>query len=251
VVVARVFISYNREDRSYADRLAAALRDQGHDVWADAFMVGAGDSLVQRIEGGMTGTSFLVLLFSSAPSSPWMDREWMWALSRQLHQAHVRILPVRLAGGTVPSILADTSYVDLATDWQHGVDVLAEAIGSDVASSPARATVSLIKDRRDSSPVPLQATGSGDDVSAIEDEVPAAGRPQPSGQLISPKLVREPQRRPLWRAFTDGVGETFDVFGAARESRGEADSRSTFADDVHAVCLALGLVAEVDYGEGT
>ena len=46
-----------------------------------------------------------------------MSREWMSALARQIEGAQVRLLPVRLTGGSPPPILADLKYADLVTDW--------------------------------------------------------------------------------------------------------------------------------------
>jgi len=60
--------------------------------------------------------------------SPWMSREWMSALARQLDGHGVRLLPLRLSGGEPPALLADIRYADLVADWDRGVQELLAAI---------------------------------------------------------------------------------------------------------------------------
>lgn len=128
--MAKVFVSHRGADQAVAERLARALRDRGHDVWLDIWTIHIGDSIVQRINSALSDTSFLVLCCSNSSSeSLWMSREWMSVLARQLEGANVRILPARLPGGTLPPILADVKYADLATDWQDGVDAICKALG--------------------------------------------------------------------------------------------------------------------------
>jgi hypothetical protein len=125
-----VFISHRGADRVKAECLGEALRDRGHDVWLDAWVVGIGDSVIQKIDDGLAGSQFLILCCSDeASASAWMDREWMSALARQLEGEGIRVLPALLTGGALPSVLADVKFADLAADWFSGVDAICKAIG--------------------------------------------------------------------------------------------------------------------------
>lgn len=126
--MASVFISHRSADQPAAERLAGDLRDHGHDVWLDTWKISIGDSIVERIDTGLDGARFLILCCSGAGPSPWMDREWMSALARQLDGVQVRVLPVVLAGGAVPGILADIKYGDLRVRWDDGVAALCQAM---------------------------------------------------------------------------------------------------------------------------
>jgi hypothetical protein len=127
--MARVFVSYRLVDADPARKLAEALRDAGHDVWFDEWTIHIGDSIVGRIGEGLSDAAYLVLCCSAAGvDSPWMSREWMSALARQLNGTPVRVLPVRLTGGDVPAILADIRYADLAADWDTGLRQLLTAL---------------------------------------------------------------------------------------------------------------------------
>ncbi|MFI9828894.1 toll/interleukin-1 receptor domain-containing protein [Streptomyces sp. NPDC051913] len=126
--MANVFISHRKVDVSEAERLAEGVSAAGHQVWFDEWEIGIGDSIVDRITTGLEGTSYLVLCYSAAGvMSPWISREWMSALHRQLDGCGVRILPVKF-GGSAPAILADLRYADLSQDWDTGFGQLLKAI---------------------------------------------------------------------------------------------------------------------------
>lgn len=124
-----VFVSHRNSDAAAALRLADGLRRAGHNVWLDEWVINIGDSLVQRIDQGLQKASYLVLCYSDAGvMSPWISREWMSALARQLEGHNVRILPVMLSGSTAPAILADIYAADLRTDWDRGLTLLLRSI---------------------------------------------------------------------------------------------------------------------------
>ncbi|MEV0192350.1 toll/interleukin-1 receptor domain-containing protein [Kitasatospora purpeofusca] len=123
--MADVFISHRGNDDKKAEELADELRARGHRVWLDLWEIGIGDSIVQKIDEGLAGYRFLVLCLSdSGVHAPWMSREWLSALARQLNGADVKLLPARLTGGELPAILADIKYADLVADWNEGVEAL-------------------------------------------------------------------------------------------------------------------------------
>lgn len=128
--MAGVFVSYRSVDRATAERLAVTLRDRGHEVWIDTWNIGVGDSVIGQINDGLSDLRYLILCYSDAGvMSPWMSREWMSTLARQLEGARVRLLPVRLTGGAPPAILADIKYADLVADWTGGIDALCAVLG--------------------------------------------------------------------------------------------------------------------------
>jgi hypothetical protein len=127
--MANVFVSYRQADAAPARALAGALRDAGHTTWFDEWTIGVGDSIVERIDAGLTDAAYLVLCCSSSGvGSPWISQEWMSTLARQLDGHPVRILPVRLTGGEMPAVLADIRYADLVADWDEGLRQLLAAI---------------------------------------------------------------------------------------------------------------------------
>jgi hypothetical protein len=116
--MANVFVSHRAADAAVAEQLAADIRADGHHVWLDEWAIDIGDSIVEKINEGLEGSTYLVLCLSAHGSTtPWMSREWYSALARQLNGHTIRILPVRLSGAAVPAIIADFKYVDAAADY--------------------------------------------------------------------------------------------------------------------------------------
>ena len=126
--MANVFISHRKSDDQQAERLATEVRQAGHQVWLDEWNISLGDSIIERINQGLEGATYVVVCYSSAGvNSPWMGREWMSALARQLNGHGVKLLPVRLTNGAPPAILADLKYADLVKNWSKGVAELLRA----------------------------------------------------------------------------------------------------------------------------
>lgn len=123
-----VFLSHRKIDAALAERLAKEIQAAGHQVWFDEWEIGIGDSIVERIDQGLQGAAYLVLCYSSSGMSPWVNREWMSTLDRQLSGHGVKVLPVLLSGGAPPAILADIKYADLVKDWNTGVQALLKAL---------------------------------------------------------------------------------------------------------------------------
>lgn len=123
-----VFISHRKSDAQQAEQLANELRRAGHEVWFDEWKIDIGDSIVERVDQGLEETDYLILCFSSSDLSPWVNREWMSTLARQLSGHGVKILPVLLTGGNPPAIIEDIKYANLVKDWSKGVSNLLRAI---------------------------------------------------------------------------------------------------------------------------
>lgn len=130
VTMANIFISHRKCDAYQARQLAEEIRKANHQVWLDEWHINLGDSIVQRINEGLEGASYVIVCYSSSGvTSPWMSREWMSTLARQLNGYNIKILPVLLAGGKPPAILADLKYADLVRNWVQGISELLRAIG--------------------------------------------------------------------------------------------------------------------------
>jgi len=127
--MANVFVSHRRADSAAAEKLAAAIKNAGHTVWLDDWDIKIGDSIVGSMQTGLSGSTYLVLCYSSiGVMAPWVSREWLSALARQMNGHDVKVLPVVLTGGEPPAILADIRYADLVADWNQGIKDLLAAI---------------------------------------------------------------------------------------------------------------------------
>ncbi|AUG75696.1 hypothetical protein CFP65_0747 [Kitasatospora sp. MMS16-BH015] len=127
--MAGVFISHRGADSAEAEKLGAELVARGHRIKLDVLDVKIGDSVVGWMDEGLTVATHVVVCYSDAGVlAPWMSREWMSTLARQLEGEAVKLLPARLTGGRPPAILADLKYADLVADWARGVEELDRAL---------------------------------------------------------------------------------------------------------------------------
>jgi hypothetical protein len=126
--MSNVFISHRTADMQEAEKLSNRIQAAGHAVWLDKWEISIGDSIIERMNEGLKSSNYLVLCYSSEGMAPWINREWMSILSRQLNGHDIKILPALLTGGAPPAIMADIKYADLVTDWSKGIFELLRAI---------------------------------------------------------------------------------------------------------------------------
>jgi TIR domain. len=95
-----VFLSYAHEDGELVERLASALRARGCHVWIDRKGMRVGDRLLDRIAGAIDEVDFLLAIVSEASvRSPWCKRELSLAMTGELAEARIKVLPT--ADGSV------------------------------------------------------------------------------------------------------------------------------------------------------
>ncbi len=81
----RVFLSYAWENRELAGQIAHALQANGIDTFWAGWSMGPGDSLVQKINEGLSEcTHFVVLLTPVSMQKPWVKQEMDAALIRRI-----------------------------------------------------------------------------------------------------------------------------------------------------------------------
>lgn len=127
----KVFLSYTSDDRNLAESIAKALQAKGIDVWWDQWCIYSGESLRQKIDGGITNcTHFLVLLTPRSINKPWVNQEMDAGLVSKLkgqckflpvrHELPVTALPPLLSGMFAPEITTGEHLEQLINDI-HGI----------------------------------------------------------------------------------------------------------------------------------
>jgi hypothetical protein len=66
----------------------------------------------------------------------------------------------------------------------------------------------------------------------------------PSSIMLPQKdsVFEKPDSRPIWQAFTDGLGKTFDIFNTVHPIVAPKEASTSLAEDAHALCVVLGLI---------
>lgn len=125
----KVFISHSHQDRGLVERLANDLLSNRILVWWDNWMIRVGDSLIRKIEEGISSSSYLcVVLTPASVSSAWVQEELSAALVRQLEEKRVFVMPVLAQDCEIPLFLRDKKYADFRTDYQDGLEQLLRSL---------------------------------------------------------------------------------------------------------------------------
>jgi hypothetical protein len=120
-----VFLSYNSQDRQFAERLAGDLVGHGLRVWWDQWEMQVGDSLIAKIQEGIQASSWLTVVLSpTSVASNWVKRELASALADEISTDRVRVLPLLVADCEVPLFLRDKLYADFRVSYEAGLELL-------------------------------------------------------------------------------------------------------------------------------
>lgn len=110
----RVFISYAHEDKSLADELAKHLARNGVDPWFDAWEIGPGDSIVEKVfeEGLKDCAVFVIILSSSSVQSRWVRQELDVAVVNRIRKL-TQVVPVLAGECEIPVSLRALRWLSL------------------------------------------------------------------------------------------------------------------------------------------
>lgn len=148
--VARVFLSYDRDDSAKARTLAEALESAGHAVWWDSHIKG-GTEYSKEIEQALIDAEAVVVLWSRyAINSPWVRDEAAAGRDRG------RLVPVRLDETDAPMGFRQYQNIDLSSWKGRGKpgglqEILAciHRLSGELPELPAKATPAVAPARRE------------------------------------------------------------------------------------------------------
>lgn len=116
-----IFISYSSKNKDIAERIANGLNALNYAVWYDAWAIGPGDSIIQKINEGLAENDILLILLSpDSVSSEWVKRELDTALTHQLSGQNVTVIPILIEKCAIPATLKAVRYIEMTEDFQKG-----------------------------------------------------------------------------------------------------------------------------------
>ena len=125
----RVFVCHNRGDKSTAERIAKEIIRAGHEAFFDKWDIRPGDSLIEKISEGISGSSYLLVLLSkNSVKSNWVRKELEIALARQIKDKHIKVIPCLLEDCDIPVFLEPIAYADFRLSFARGIEELLPAI---------------------------------------------------------------------------------------------------------------------------
>lgn len=126
----KAFLSYSSEDRDLAEHVAEALQAAGVETWWDRWEIGAGDSIVQKINEGLGDcTHFIVLLSPNSINKPWVQTEIDAGFIRKV-SGDAKFIPLRseLPADQLPPLLRPLHSPALSDMPEKEIDQLVSDI---------------------------------------------------------------------------------------------------------------------------
>ncbi len=124
----KVFISYPHDDADWVRQFAEALREQGVEVWLDAWQVHAGDSFREALEAGLRGSDAIVAILSAANARR-PDTLFELGVALGTGKRLIPIVPADLDSAVIPLGLRTRRYLTKGAPAEAAREV-AEALRS-------------------------------------------------------------------------------------------------------------------------
>lgn len=135
-----IFISYSHKDKKFVDKLAMQLVSRNVNVWLDRWELAVGDSIVDRVQEAVDGSSALLVILSKASTgSEWCKKELSAGLLRELEEKRVVVMPVMFEDCDVPVFARGKMFADFRTNFDDGLRSVVEGIAKVTNSAMARA----------------------------------------------------------------------------------------------------------------
>lgn len=125
----KLFISYSHNDASFVDRLIDDLGRYDISVWVDKNELQVGDSLIEKIREGIDKADFFAIVISkSSIKSRFVQRELDVAMTREIVDGGVKVLPLVIEKVDLPSFMKGKVYADFSRDYDVGLGSFLKAI---------------------------------------------------------------------------------------------------------------------------
>jgi hypothetical protein len=124
-----VFISHSSKDKAFARHLATEMRRCGVQVWFDEWDIRVGSAIHFTLTEGIDKSDFVVVVLTPAAlESPWVEREWRYACTRESEGKDIAVIPVLLEICVLPLPLREKKYADFTGSQSDGFFSLMQAI---------------------------------------------------------------------------------------------------------------------------
>ncbi|OHD61975.1 MAG: hypothetical protein A2014_06460 [Spirochaetes bacterium GWF1_49_6] len=151
---AKIFLSHSSNDNEFVHRIANDLKLKNVPVWVDEWEIKVGDSIIERISSGINESGWLAIVLSkNSVKSPWVQLELNTALSKELQQKQVFVLPLLIEDCEIPIFLRDKLYADFRDNYHNGLNTLLQRLIPEVTEVIKTSERSVIH-RQELSPNP-------------------------------------------------------------------------------------------------
>ncbi len=121
----KIFLSYSRKDKDFAEKIATNLEKNGYVVWWDLTDIEGGDRWAKEIQEGITKSQIMAIIVSpNSIASEWVEKEFIFASKKGL-----KIVPLLYEHCELPIWLLNLQYIDLiGVNYGHNFKQVLEAL---------------------------------------------------------------------------------------------------------------------------
>lgn len=113
----KVFISHSSVDKEFVRTLKKDLNVNGILTWFDEDQLELGDSLIEKLNAGLSESShFVIILSQASTNSDWVKYELKKALENKALKLVNKIIPIKYNDCDVPKELSTLLYGDLSSE---------------------------------------------------------------------------------------------------------------------------------------
>lgn len=117
----KIFISHSSIDKPFVSELANFLRQDGFPVWFDTWDIKSGDSIVRKIEEGLTDSGcLLVVLSKNSVESNWLKEEIDAFLFELISKKKGKLILIRKEDCTPSLFIRKRKYIDFSDSFEKG-----------------------------------------------------------------------------------------------------------------------------------
>lgn len=116
-----IFLSHTNTDKPFVRKLKKSLERHGvQEIWIDEAEIQVGDSLMKKIEEGISKTKYIAVVLSpDSISSNWVAKELNMAINREVESGEVVVLPILYKKCELPGFLDGKVYADFTTSAKY------------------------------------------------------------------------------------------------------------------------------------
>ena len=120
-----IFLSYSHKDKKFVDRLLKDLSTQAVRVWLDEAEINPGESIMRRIEDGLSEVDYVgIILSKNSVASEWVRKEMDMGLISSLGKQKTGVVPIVIEDCEVPLSLRDLCWADFSQSYENGLTKL-------------------------------------------------------------------------------------------------------------------------------
>jgi len=125
--MAKIFVSYDRDDLNFVQGFVQTLMSNGVDIWWDKSALQGGDHWQDDIEQAIENCEiYMVILSPNSIKSDWVQKEYTCAMDRNKH-----IIPVLYQACKVPIALIDINYIDIqGSNYEKGINDIVKLVST-------------------------------------------------------------------------------------------------------------------------